>query len=200
MPTRDFSEFDLINERYARRWGSQIIIYGRPCSSLSYEACKDYATRLHRSVDQARSRHISISGWKARTESKELITLKLIAAQLDEALRLWKDIIIVKKNRASCVPNYSPDIRDVQICDALDSLSMLEKTVEAIGIPHHERLFIDQYRDDGTECECRQCAPSADEIRQLWFTAQIAHAEVAQKTPALFERVFSELRRLATTL
>ncbi|KZV82947.1 hypothetical protein EXIGLDRAFT_778048 [Exidia glandulosa HHB12029] len=160
MPTRDFSDFDFLNERYARRWGSQFIIYGRPCSSLSYEACKDHATRLHRSVDQARSRHISISGWTARTEFKELITLKLIAAQLDEALLHWSDIIDEKKNRASAVPHCSIDILDVQICDALDSLFMLEQTAEAMHIPHYECLFIDQFRDDGSECICVYPAPT----------------------------------------
>ncbi|KZV93115.1 hypothetical protein EXIGLDRAFT_835921 [Exidia glandulosa HHB12029] len=121
--------------------------------------------------------------------------LKLIAAQLDEALRLWK-YLIKRKRCPSPFPHVTTHPWDVELCDALDTLADLEQQTANMDIPQYERFLITRYRDDEAKCQCRQCAPAAEVIWELWDYAAICHK---LRPPALFERVFAELRRLATT-
>lgn len=87
------------------------------------------------------------------------------------------------------------DVRDVVLCDELDTLLELERKAEDMNIPYYERFLVESYYDEWTECGCTQCEPTVEMIQELWYIAEIRFEGLKEEAPALYDRVFCEIRK-----
>ncbi|KZV80982.1 hypothetical protein EXIGLDRAFT_755913 [Exidia glandulosa HHB12029] len=187
------SGFVVLNERYSRFLDDRGINYRSPHISLFYKLFRAHLSDLSEIITKYSSRAWFRVG-PSKGSSKELMMLRLIAVQLEEVLRLWSSLQADRSNSSGegvCV-----DARDVQLCDALDTLYELEETAEQMGIPDFKRLIVDQYED--TDCTCSHCVPNAAKHHPLmWESAQRYFLHNEDVSPAMFERVFAYVRESA---
>lgn len=119
--------------------------------------------------------------------------LNLYIDQMKKLVTPWREIIahgpgfgVGTKEEAA--GGYLTERVDAEICDVLDTLM---DVAEDMRIPNYTRYMVSTFVDEPCNCPDCQCETPQWLAPWLWKRAQKYHSDLP---PAMFERVFAELR------